>query len=225
MDKEKEMTPKINRHNRRKMQRHKKKVSTTKLVKEDPQTHYTDDSYKDKTKRVFKSGMQYVKDRLEAAKAKFDLPEKVDTVRRNYRSKVVIINRDGREREFLPDIPPQHKILVHRSVAKVMVSKVCMLVRITASRNKEDKYIDGSWAITPAEYQMMNGTTIQHVRRRSWFFLRRSSSTMTSLCSQSASLSGLPANTCLSTRPTSSMTISASGAPNLQKNNNHGSII
>lgn len=172
MDKENEMIPKVNRHNRRKMARHKKKVPGTKLVKEDPKTHYTDDSYKDKTKRVFKSGMQYVKDRLESAKAKFDLPERVDTLRRNFRSKVVIINRDGREREFLPDIPPQHKILVHRSVAKVMISKVCMLVRITASKDKEDKYIDGSWAITPAEYQMMNGTTIQHVRRRPWFFLR-----------------------------------------------------
>lgn len=173
MDNENELVPKINRHNRRRMNRSKKKVQTTKLVKEEVKTHYTDDSYKDKTKRVFSKGMQYVKDRLAAQKAKFDLPEKVETVKRNFRSKCLIINRDGRQREFLPDVPSDHRILVHRSVAKVMVSRVCMLLRVTACEDKDGQYIDGSWAITPAEYRMMNGTTIQHVRRRKWFFLRR----------------------------------------------------
>lgn len=167
--------PKINRHARRKMQRTNRKTSTTRLVEEkDGKVVYHDDSYIDKTKRAVTHGMQYVKDRLKQKNKHFDLPEEINTVRRPLRTRCLIINRDGRSRDFLPDVKPQHKILVHGSIAKTLVSKVCMLVRITANRSKaDDSYIDGSWAITPAEYRMMNTTTIQYLRRRPWFFLRR----------------------------------------------------
>lgn len=167
--------PKINRHARRKMQRTNRKTRTTRLVTEDSdKIVYHDDSYIDKTKRAVTHGMQYVKDRLKQKNQHFDLPEEIKTVRRPLRTRCVIINRDGRDRAFLPDVKPQHKILVHGSIARTLVSKVCMLVRITSNRSKaDDSYIDGSWAITPAEYRMMNATTIQYLRRRPWFLFRR----------------------------------------------------
>lgn len=166
---------KFNRHQRRKMERTNKRKSMTRLVSEDSKAkyRYTDDSYKDKTKKVFSSGMGYVKERLAAAKAKFDKPERIPTERKNLLTTCVIINKDGRVREFLPDVKPQHKILVHRNIAKVLMSGCCMLVRITKNENEEGKYIDGSWAITPAEYRMMNSTTIQMLHKRKWWFLRR----------------------------------------------------
>ena len=147
----------------------------TRLVGKDSeaQYHYKDDSYKDKSKKVFSKGMGYVKERLAAAKAKFDLPERVLTERKDLRTTCLIINRDGRVREFLPDVKPQHKILVHRNIAKVLVSNCCMLVRITKNESETGAYIDGSWAMTPAQIRMMNATTIQMMRRRKWWFLRR----------------------------------------------------
>lgn len=171
--------PKPNRHSRRRMAKHNRKQGT-RLVREGSKAEmkdgvkvYHDDSYKDKTKRVFNKGMQYVKDRLEQAKATFDRPEKIDTVRRPFRQRCVILNRDGRERDFLPDKQPQHKILVHGKVARVMVSDVCMLVRITKNEDSQGGYIDGSWAMTPADVKMVGVTDIQRVRKRRWWFLRR----------------------------------------------------
>lgn len=135
---------------------------------------YHDDSYIDKTKKVFKKGMQAVKERVAKKNAKHDLPERIITERRPMRTTCLIINREAKERAFLPDKKPQYKILVHGSVIRDMVSRCCMLLRITANRTKDtDEYLDGSWAITPAEYRMLSHTTIQHVRRRPWFFLRR----------------------------------------------------
>lgn len=170
------ITPLVNRQARRMAKRYAKRKGTReKMVTEDDvKIVYHDDSFKDKTKRVFSYGMGYVKERLAAAKKHYDLPESVESVRRPLRTTCLILNRDGRQREFMPDVPPCHKILVHGSIAKVLVSKVCMLVRITANRTKDtDDYIDGSWAITPAEYRMMQATTIQYLRRRSWFLFRR----------------------------------------------------
>lgn len=164
---------KFNRRQRRNMERTNKRRQMTRLVSEGEKHHYTDNSYIDKTKKNFKSGMNYVKDRLAAAKAKFDKPERVRTERKDLLTTCLVINRDGRVREFLPDVKPQHKILVHRNIAKVLVSGCCMLVRITKNEDKEGRYIDGSWAITPAEYRMMNATTIQMMRKRKWWFLHR----------------------------------------------------
>lgn len=153
----------------------KKKNKSQKMVKsDDVKVVYNDDSYIDKTKKVFSHGMQAVKERLKSKNQHFDLPERIITERRPMLTSCLIINREGKEHDFLPDKKPTYKILVHGSVVKDMVSKCCMLVRIARNRTVEtDEYLDGSWAITPAEYRMMAQTTIQHVRRRRWFFLRR----------------------------------------------------
>lgn len=171
--------PKLNCNARKRMERYNKKKGT-RLVREGSKAEikdgvkvYHDDSYKDKTKRAVKHGMQYVKDRLEQAKAKFDRPEKISTVRRPMLTRCVILNKDGREREFLPNKQPQHKILIHGKVARVMISDVCMLVRITKNEDKDGNYIDGSWAMTPADVKLIGATDIQHVRLRKWWFLRR----------------------------------------------------
>lgn len=154
-------------------QKRRQKKHNPNRVVTDNKIVYKDDSYKDKTKRVFSHGLQYARERIKAAKAKFDRPEHIETVRRNLNTTCLVINRDGRQRQFMPDVPPCHKILVHRNIARVLVSKVCMLVRITANYTKDNEWIDGSWAMTPAEYRMMQATTIQHLHRRPWFFLRR----------------------------------------------------
>jgi hypothetical protein len=175
--------PVINRRARRAVSSRRRKANKNRQEKivtdNEVKVVYHDDSFKDKSKRVFSHGMEYVKERLAKSKENFELPESVNTVRLwlsnlHRRTTCLIINRDGRQREFMPDVRPKHKILVHGCVARVMVSKVCMLVRITANRTKDtDEFIDGSWAATPAEWRMINATTIQYVRLRPWFFLRR----------------------------------------------------
>ncbi len=170
-------TPVINRAARQAVKHYAKKRNKQqqKLVKsDDVKIKYTDASYIDRTKKVFSHGLQAVKERVTKKNAKFDLPERIITERRPLRTSCLIINREGYERAFLPDKKPQYKILVHRSVIRDMVSACCMLVRITANRTKDtDEYLDGSWAITPAQYHMMATTTIQHVHRRPFWFLWR----------------------------------------------------
>lgn len=147
---------------------------------------YTDDSYKNKAKVAYTAGMQQAKERIAAINARFKLPEAINTVRvpfsrllsklrllRGYLTSVVVINRDGHPRSFLPDKPGRHVILCHHSIAKHLTSKCCMLVRIAANEDTEGRNIDGSWAIVPAQYAMMRATTIQHLRRRPFFFLHR----------------------------------------------------
>ncbi len=144
---------------------------------------YTDDSYKDEKKKVFSHGLKEAKERIKASKAVANLKEKIDTVEKAFyrifgifsvhTTSCLIVNRDGRQREFLDDIPGDHRILVHRCLAKHLVSGVCMLVRITKNEDENGNIIDGSWAIVPAEYRMMRATTIQHLKRRPFFFLRR----------------------------------------------------
>ncbi len=142
---------------------------------------YNDDSYKDKSKRVYTAGMEEAKKRIADINARFNLPEKIDTLCRPFKyvlrlfrksyTTCMVINHDGRQREYMPDIPGDHRILVHRSLAKRMVSEVCMLCRVTKNEDEQGNIIDGSWAIVPAQYAMMKATTIQHMRRRRWFFL------------------------------------------------------
>lgn len=151
-----------------------KKIKKKIIKSKDVKVEYTDDSYIDKSKKVFSHGMQAVRERLKKKNEHYDLPERIITERRPLLTSCLIINREGRERAFLPDKKPCYKILVHGSVIRDMVSKCCMLVRIARNRTVEtDEYLDGSWAITPAEYRMMTTTTIQHVHRRPFFFLRR----------------------------------------------------
>ena len=168
--------PVVNRAARQAVKRYaKKKNKQQKMVKsDDVKIVYKDDSYIDKTKKAFTSGVKAVKERIAKKNAKYDLPERIITERRPLRTSCLIINREGKERAFLPDKKPCYKILVHRCVVRHMVSKVCMFLRITANHTKESgEYIDGSWAITPAAYHLMGTTTIQHVNRRPFFFLRR----------------------------------------------------
>ena len=148
----------------------------------DPSVHvYTDDSYKDKRKKVFTHGLKEARERIAAKNAVANLKERINTVLKPFRmflfrrskTSCLVINRDGRARDFLPDVPGDHRILIHTCVARSLVSGVCMLVRITKNEDAQGHVIDGSWAIVPAEYCMMKATTIQHLRRRPFFFLRR----------------------------------------------------
>lgn len=171
-----EANPVINRKARQIAKHYaRKKNKRQKMVKsDDVKVVYNDDSYIDKTKKVFSHGMQAVKERLSKKNAHYELPERIITERRPLLTSCLIINREGRERAFLPDKKPQYKILCHGSVVRDMVSKCCMLLRITGNHTKDtDEYIDGSWAITPAMYSMMATTTIQKVRRRPFWFFRR----------------------------------------------------
>ena len=171
--------PKPNRKSRRRMAANNRRRGTrlvhdgSKAEYKDGAKVYKDDSYIDRTKRVVNHGMKYVRDRLEQAKATFDRPEKINTVRLPLLTKCVVINRDGKKREFLPDKQPQHKILVHGCVARVMTSDVCMLCRITKNEDADGRYIDGSWAMTPADVRLIGTTDLQHVRRRPFWFLHR----------------------------------------------------
>lgn len=173
------LIPKPNRRSRRRAERIRKKQGVrlvhdgSKAEMKDGARVYRDESYKDKTKRVYRQGMDFVKKRLSQKSESHELPERIRTERKPLLSDCLVINRDGRQREFLPDVPSRHKILVHRSVARVMVSEVCMLVRITRHEDRQGGYIDGSWAIMPVDYRMGGITTIQHVRRRPWWFLHR----------------------------------------------------
>jgi hypothetical protein len=104
----------------------RKKNKQQKMVKsDDVKVTYTDDSYIDKTKKVFSHGMKAVKERIAKKNAKYDLPERIITERKPLLTSCLIINREGKERAFLPDKEPQYKILVHGSVVKQMVSAVC----------------------------------------------------------------------------------------------------
>lgn len=148
-----------------------------------PDVHvYTDDSYIDKRKKVFSHGIQEARERIRSIHAVGNLKEKIETAQKAFyrflgininKTSCLVINRDGRARDFLPDVPGNHRILVHRCIAKQLVSGVCMLVRITLNEDKDGNVIDGSWAIVPAEYRMMKATTIQHLKRRPFFFFRR----------------------------------------------------
>jgi len=130
-----------------------------------------------------------VKNYISRLKQKITLPFQVQTLRRGKISTVLIINRDGRERELLPDRPGDHRVLCHRSVARTITSSMCVFSKITQSERiikpgdtlpdgtvsevERREFIDGSWTIAPCAPAMLNGTTVQHVRRRPFFFLRR----------------------------------------------------
>lgn len=133
--------------------------------------------------------VQKVKNYISRLKQKITLPFQVHTLRRGKISTVLIINRDGRERELLPDRPGDHRVLCHRSVARTITSSMCVFSKITQSERiikpgdtlpdgtvsevERREFIDGSWTIAPCAPAMLNGTTVQHVRRRPFFFLRR----------------------------------------------------
>lgn len=183
MDKNSNSQPQLNRAQRRLLRRNKKRMSNRRAVRSgaapankveySDKIVYTDDSYKDKAKRIFTSGLKAAKERIQEAKKKIKLPLSINTVRRDLRTTAILINVDGHSRKFLPDYKGRHRLLVHGNIARHLVSSVCMFVRITANKDADGHTIDGSWAMVPAQYDMINATTIQHLRRRPLFFFHR----------------------------------------------------
>lgn len=167
---------KLNRRNRRRLSasNRKRKKTNSNRIEDTTKIVYKDDSYIDKSKKVFVKTVAEAKERIERMKATIQLPKFLKMERRNLLTKIVVKNIDGKERELFPDKKPQHKILCRGNIAKVMVSGVCMLVRITQSMDEETgEHIDGSWAIVPATVDMMKATSIQHLKKRPLWFLKK----------------------------------------------------
>lgn len=129
-------------------------------------------------KIVHSDTVRAVKERIKRLKEKITLPFEVKTMRKGQVTKVKVLNIDGIERQLLPDTPAKHKILCHGCMAKVITSSMCVFSKITQHEQidpatQKRSWIDGSWTIAPCHPAMLRGTTVQHVRRRKWFFLRR----------------------------------------------------
>ncbi len=127
--------------------------------------------------------VQKVLDRMHA---KAHLPKFLTMARRKYLSTVCVINKPGHKRDLFPDKKGRYVMLCHRKMAKVFTNDVCLIVKIQQSYTKNDTkdaadnvvstsegWQDGSWSIVPCRVDKSNYTTIQEVRRRPWFFLRR----------------------------------------------------
>ena len=135
-------------------------------------------SQTEQPKKVFHAEhVKEVKSYLQRLNKRIHLPFTVNTLRKGKVSQVLVINNDGKQRELLPDTPPCHKILCHGSVAHVIKSGMCVFAKITQHERIDPQtgrqWIDGSWTIAPCSPAMLNGTTVQHVRRRPWFLFRR----------------------------------------------------
>ncbi len=166
----------IRKRERRQARQQHKKVMAAKREAENndaPQQDVTD-----KLKVFHKSVVDAAKQRIARMKEKIALPFRIESLRRGQISRCLVINRDGCKRELLADIPDRHVILCHGRVAKVITSHMCVFTKITEHEevNEESQqrhWIDGSWALNPCSPAMLRGTTVQHVRRRPWWFLRR----------------------------------------------------
>ena len=163
----------IKRQKREQREQHKRLMKQKEEAMNKPDT----EPAKDSQKTFHASHVKEVKDYIKRLNKKIKLPFAVDTLRKGKVSDVLVINIDGRAREILPDVPAKHKILCHGNVARVITSGMCVFAKITqheridAENGRE--WIDGSWTIAPCSPAMLNGTTVQHVRRRKWFFLHK----------------------------------------------------
>ena len=135
-----------------------------------------------KPQKVFHADhVRDVKKYISRLKQKIDLPFKIEALRKGKITTVIILNKDGKERELLPDKQGVHKILCHGSIARAITSNMCVITKITQNERKvkgndgNDEYIwiDGSWSIAPCSPEMLTGTTVQHLRKRPFWFLRR----------------------------------------------------
>lgn len=122
--------------------------------------------YIDPTKVFHKDIDAAVRKRINRMHEVFHLPASFTSRFVKSVSDVLVINHEGRKRELLPDIPPRHVMLCHRSMARVIESGLGMFAKIS-----EDS--DGCWALVPTSVDMLNRTTVQHLRRRPFWFLRR----------------------------------------------------
>lgn len=164
----------IKRQRREQREQHKRLMRQKEEAKNNPDT---EPAPKEKQKIFHADHVKDVKDYIKRLNKKIKLPFTVDTLRKGKVSDVLVINIDGRVRELFPDIPPKHKILCHGKVARVITSGMCVFAKITQHERIDAEtgreWIDGSWTIAPCSPAMLNGTTVQHVRRRKWFFLHR----------------------------------------------------
>lgn len=132
---------------------------------------------KPQPKKVFhKDAFDKVQKMIEHLHAKAKLPDILTMARRNYLSTVCVINKEAKKRELLPDKKGRHVMLCHGKMARIFVNDVCLFAKIQKSfvtRSDAEEWHDGSWSIVPCALAMSNGTTIQEVRRRPWFFLHR----------------------------------------------------
>lgn len=132
---------------------------------------------KPQPKKVFhKDAFDKVQKMIEHLHAKAKLPDILTMARRNYLSTVCVINKEAKKRELLPDKKGRHVMLCHGKMARIFVNDVCLFAKIQKSfvtRADGEEWHDGSWSIVPCALAMSNGTTIQEVRRRPWFFLHR----------------------------------------------------
>ena len=160
-------------------QRKRQQRTERELRKQARKRQDTETKQPQQPQKVFHAdSVRKVKDYISRLNKKITLPFTIDALREGQTSKCVIINREGRERELLPDRKGVYKILVHSNVAKVITSGMCILAKITQhekidAHTAAREWIDGSWSIAPCVPSMLNGTTVQHVRRRRWWFLRR----------------------------------------------------
>ena len=167
------------RTNRQARQQHKRLMAQKREAEENAVPDGSpsgNDAHIDKKKVFHADVAREVRQRIARMKEKITLPFRIESLRRGQISKVLIINIDGKQRELLPDKPGCHKILCHASLAKVITSGVCVFTKITEHEQIEGesrKWIDGSWIISPCTPAMLRGTTVQHVQRRPFRFLRR----------------------------------------------------
>ena len=133
-------------------------------------------------KKVFHAdNVRNVKNYINRLKQKIELPFQIETLRKGKISTVIVLNKDGKQRELLPDKPGVHKILCHGSVAKAITSNMCVVTKITKNEREitdpegqiHIEWIDGSWSVAPCSPEMLNGTTVQHVRKRRFWIFRR----------------------------------------------------
>ncbi len=165
----------IQRRQRRNARKeHKQLIQKKQEAQQQSQQTATD---KQPQQKVFHAKtVKEVKERIRRIKQKITLPFEIKALSEGKVSDVIILNRDGKQRELLPDKPGCHKILCHAEVAKVITSNMCVFSKITQHERFCDgnrQWIDGSWSIAPCHPAMLNGTTVQHLRRRPFWFLRR----------------------------------------------------
>lgn len=138
----------------------------------------SEETEKPQPKKVFhKSAYDKVQKVIDHLHAKAHLPSYLTMARRKFLTSVCVINKDGHKNELLPDKKGRHVMLCHGRMAHIFCNDVCLIVKIQKSfsydTDNAEQWHDGSWAIVPCAVAMSNGTTIQEVRRRPWFFLHR----------------------------------------------------
>lgn len=128
--------------------------------------------------KVFHAGIVAdMKRRIRRITQHISLPASVLTLRRGHIVSCLVVNRPAVPHELLPDRPAAYKVLCTAAVARIMTSHMCVFAKITQHERTADdgtrQWIDGSWTLAPCTPALLNGTTVQHVRRRRFWWLHR----------------------------------------------------